>query len=80
MPAMALQEAREAKKGRVAESPTKSRDAVLGVVTTGSNWKFLQLEEQQATIDFDEYLISHIDTILGIFVSTLQHLTVLDMP
>lgn len=43
-------------------------DYILGVVTTGSNWKFLRLHGKAILIDFDEYLISQIDKILGIFV------------
>ncbi|ETW96564.1 MAG: hypothetical protein ETSY1_26110 [Candidatus Entotheonella factor] len=45
---------------------------LLGVVTTGSNWKFLQLKDQIVSIDFDEYLISQIGKILGIFVESLN--------
>ncbi len=46
--------------------------SILGVVTTGSNWKFLQLEEQTVSIDFDEFFVSQLDMILGIFISSLQ--------
>ncbi len=45
---------------------------ILGVVTTGSNWKFLHLEHKTVSIDFDEYLISQIGKILGIFVESLH--------
>jgi len=45
---------------------------VLGVVTTGSNWKFLKLEQGTIHIDYAEYLISQIDKILGIFVDVLK--------
>ncbi|ETX05340.1 MAG: hypothetical protein ETSY2_23540 [Candidatus Entotheonella gemina] len=45
---------------------------ILGVVTTGSNWKFLRLEDQTVSIDFDEYLISQIGKILGIFTESLK--------
>jgi hypothetical protein len=48
---------------------------VLGVVTTGSNWKFLKLAETKVLIDFDEYLISQINKILGIFVEAVQGLS-----
>ncbi|MEM7536724.1 MAG: hypothetical protein AAF639_31380 [Chloroflexota bacterium] len=40
---------------------------VWGVATTGAAWRFLQLEGNDAFIDFDEYLISQINQILGIF-------------
>jgi hypothetical protein len=45
---------------------------VLGAVTTGSNWKFMKLEEDIVFIDYDEYLISQIDKILGIFVDSVN--------
>ncbi|KHD08341.1 hypothetical protein PN36_12505 [Candidatus Thiomargarita nelsonii] len=45
---------------------------ILGVVTTGSNWKFLKLENGTVYIDFDEYLISQIDQILGIIKTALD--------
>ncbi|NEQ97113.1 MAG: hypothetical protein F6K30_10370 [Cyanothece sp. SIO2G6] len=41
---------------------------ILGVVTTGSNWKFLQYRDQVARIDFDEYFINQSDRILGILI------------
>jgi hypothetical protein len=44
---------------------------ILGVVTTGSNWKFLRLHGAAVLIDFDEYLISQVDKILGIFVHAI---------
>ena len=47
-------------------------DSILGVVTTGSNWKFLRLQGNAVLIDFDEYLISQIDKILGIFVYAID--------
>jgi hypothetical protein len=49
---------------------------ILGVVTTGSNWKFLKLEKNIVVIDFDEYLISQAGKILGIFVDVIQTGTV----
>jgi hypothetical protein len=41
---------------------------VAGVVTTGSNWKFLQLENMQVTIDQREYYVNQIDKILAILL------------
>jgi hypothetical protein len=48
---------------------------ILGVVTTGSNWRFLKLENSIVSIDFDEYLISQVDKILGIFVEVMNSIT-----
>ncbi|MEZ4860602.1 MAG: hypothetical protein R3C14_04820 [Caldilineaceae bacterium] len=49
-------------------------ETILGVITTGSNWKFLTLQGQTIAIDFDEYLISEPGKILGIFVEQLRPL------
>jgi hypothetical protein len=48
---------------------------ILGVVTTGSNWRFLKLENGTVYIDFDEYLISSVSKILGIFVEVMNSIT-----
>lgn len=39
---------------------------IYGVVTTGSSWKFMQLREQQVTIDCIEYFIDNAGKILGV--------------
>ena len=45
---------------------------IYGVVTTGTDWKFLKLIQQVAYIDSHDYFINEVDKILGILVSTLQ--------
>ncbi len=45
---------------------------ILGVVTTGSNWRFLKYEDNVVTVDYDEYLISQVGKILGIFVAAMN--------
>jgi len=68
---------------RIAKSGRNERNSaeasyILGVVTTGSNWKFLkqleisQYESESVLVDFDEYLISQVNKILGIFVETMK--------
>lgn len=47
---------------------------ILGIVTTGSNWKFLKLANGVICIDFSEYLISQSGKILGILVTALQEI------
>jgi len=47
-------------------------DIIYGVVTTGTDWKFLTLIQQVAYIDNGDYFINEVDKILGILVSTLQ--------
>jgi hypothetical protein len=41
---------------------------VYGVVSTGSNWRFLTLEERTVLIDLPEYFINQIGKILGILL------------
>jgi hypothetical protein len=47
-------------------------DHILGIVTTGSNWKFLTLEDAQVLIDYDEYLIDQAGKILAIILQALM--------
>ncbi|MBF0100886.1 MAG: hypothetical protein HQK77_08270 [Desulfobacterales bacterium] len=44
-------------------------ETVYGVVTTGSNWKFLKLQNQTVYIDFDEYHIKEFNKIMGILLT-----------
>jgi len=44
-------------------------ETVYGIVTTGSNWKFLKLQNQMVSIDFDEYHIKELNRIMGILLS-----------
>ena len=41
---------------------------LYGVVTTGSNWKFLRLSGSEVIVDEEEYYIQQPQTILGILV------------
>jgi hypothetical protein len=45
---------------------------IFGIVTTGSEWKFLTLEENTITIDNNEYFISEVNKIFGILVSIIK--------
>jgi hypothetical protein len=47
-------------------------DIIYGVVTTGTDWKFLKLIQQIAYIDSSDYFINEVDKILGILTATLQ--------
>jgi hypothetical protein len=44
---------------------------IFGVVTSGTNWKFLKLQEQIISIDLDEYYLSNICKILGILTNCI---------
>jgi len=45
---------------------------IYGIVTTGSEWKFLTLEENTITIDNNEYFISEIHKLFSILISIIQ--------
>lgn len=45
---------------------------IYGVVTTGTNWRFLKLEGKTAFVDRDEYYVSQVDKLLGIFISIME--------
>jgi hypothetical protein len=53
---------------------------IFGVVTTGTNWKFLTLAQATVHIDSIEYYIKEIDKILGIFLQPLQHVVLTPVP
>jgi hypothetical protein len=42
---------------------------IYGVLTSGTDWRFLQIEGTQVTLDLREYPITEIDRILGILVA-----------
>lgn len=45
-------------------------DILYGAVTTGTDWKFLKLEGQIASIDINDYYIKELGKILAILVRT----------
>ena len=47
--------------------------AIYGIVTTGTNWKFLRLIDHQIEIDLREYYLSEIDQILGILKAVIPN-------
>jgi hypothetical protein len=47
-------------------------NTIYGVVTTGTNWRFLTLEDNQVSIDIIEYYINDIAKILGILLQPFQ--------
>lgn len=49
----------------------KEISTIYGVVTTGTNWKFLALKGQIIEIDLNEYFISELGKILGILKSLI---------
>jgi hypothetical protein len=53
---------------RFNEARGQARETIFGVVTSGTDWRFLQLEGTQATLDLREYSLKEIEQILGILV------------
>ena len=47
-------------------------ETIYGVVTTGSNWKFLKLRNQTVSMDLDEYYIKELNKIMGILLGMCQ--------
>ena len=47
-------------------------EATYGVVTTGTDWKFLKLVDKTVFIDVNAYYINEVEKILGILSSTCQ--------
>ncbi|MDF0555973.1 hypothetical protein [Kamptonema sp. UHCC 0994] len=45
---------------------------IYGVITTGSLWKFMQLEDQTITIDLNEYFLGNVGKIVGILRSLIE--------
>jgi len=48
------------------------QNKIYGVVTTGSLWKFMQLEGKTITIDLEEYFIGNLSKIVGILVGLIK--------
>jgi hypothetical protein len=44
-------------------------DPLFGAVTTGNQWKFLKLQQNQVLIDTQDYYIDRLDLILAILLS-----------
>ncbi|MBR8841069.1 MAG: hypothetical protein DSM106950_45760 [Stigonema ocellatum SAG 48.90 = DSM 106950] len=47
-------------------------DVIHGIVTTGTQWRFLSLLEKEVSIDLVEYPLPPVDKILGILTSIIQ--------
>ncbi len=54
------------------KNENNSIEKVYGVVTTGTAWKFLKLQEKKAYIDLDEYYIDLPGKIIGILSKMVE--------
>ena len=50
----------------------QEQQVVYGSVSTGTNWKFLMLQNQLVMIDLTEYFITQLDQILGILAEPFR--------
>jgi hypothetical protein len=48
------------------------RDTLYGIVTTGTDWKFLKMQGTQVTVDADLYFLDNVEKIVGIVLSMLR--------
>lgn len=55
------------------EQKNNQIDYIHGVVTTGTTWQFLKLQNQDVTIDLEEYSLSNLNKIFAIFVSLIEY-------
>ena len=46
---------------------------IYGVVTSGTNWKFLKLQGKQVFIDLTEYYLNNLSKILGILAEAVKN-------
>jgi len=46
--------------------------SIYGAVTTGSLWNFLRLSDEKVWVDADEYHISNVSKIIGIFLNIVE--------
>lgn len=58
-------------EGKLNETVTNIK-TIYGVVTTGSIWQFLKLQEQTLSIDLREYYLKDVNKILGILASSIS--------
>ncbi|NET60099.1 MAG: hypothetical protein F6K47_29325 [Symploca sp. SIO2E6] len=49
--------------------------AIYGVVTTGTNWRFMKLAGQVISIDLSEYYVNNVAKILGILASWIKFIS-----
>ncbi len=53
---------------RFNQARNQAREKIFGAVTSGTDWRFLQLEGTQVTLDIREYTLTELEAILGILV------------
>jgi len=54
------------------EKGGKENKRIYGVVTSGTNWRFLKLEGKNVLIDLQEYYVENLEKILGILIEFCQ--------
>lgn len=54
------------------EQENQNIPTIYGVVTSGTNWKFLKLTDNLIEIDLSEYYLDSLPKILGILINTIK--------
>lgn len=54
------------------EQENNSISSIYGVVTSGTNWRFLRLTDKLVEIDLSEYYLTNINKIFGILVHSIS--------
>jgi hypothetical protein len=54
------------------EQENQNIATIYGVVTSGTNWKFLKLTDNLIEIDLSEYYLNSLAKILGILINTIK--------
>jgi hypothetical protein len=57
---------------RFNQAKGNSINTIYGAVTTGNQWKFLQLTDSTAYIDSADYYIDHLDFIIDILLAMVD--------
>ncbi len=50
----------------------RTMETLYGIVTTGTDWKFLQMQGTAVTVDADIYFLAEVEKIVGIVLFMLQ--------
>lgn len=62
------------------QNAQRTIQTIYGVVTSGTNWRFLTMEDKTVYIDSIEYYINDVEKILGILLQSFQSILLQTLP
>jgi len=62
------------------QNAQRTIQTIYGVVTSGTNWRFLTMEDKTVYIDSIEYYINDVEKILGILLQSFQSILLQTSP